>query len=358
MTTIRELADRLNVSVATVSRSLNDKPGVSQETRERVLQLAKELDYSPNQAARNLTTSKTRNVIFSVIRRQFPLGVDPFYPQIMQGMEEVLTGEDYNVTLVTINEDQLSNGPKSLAPLREKRADAVILAGPDIPPNFILETSTMGFQTLLVDNALRETQLPAVLADNQGGSFAITNHLIEVHGHEQIVLLRGPSKWISSEERTAGYLEAIEAAGLKPQIVQANDTTLETGQITAKQTLEAHPQTTAIVAVNDAMAIGAIRAAHGMDYKIPDDLAIVGFDNISWAAFADPPLTTVRIPKIEMGRIAARMLLEQLNGSISVNFRTTVATQLIIRASCNCTTQQDNDGSHTRPNAPDVSGST
>jgi DNA-binding LacI/PurR family transcriptional regulator len=254
----------------------------------------------------------------------------------MQGMEEILTNEGYGVTLVTITDDQIARGAKSLRVFQEQRGDAVVLAGPDIPPNFIIEAATLTDQTLLVDNTLQETSLPAVIADNQGGSIAVTNHLIKVHEHEQIVMLRGPQGWISSEERTRGYLAAMNAAGLQPFAVYAEDTTVETGQETLKKALEEKPNTTAIVAANDAMAIGALRTARKLGYSTPTELAIVGFDNISWASYADSPLTTVRIPKLDMGRIAARSLLDQLNGSISSPSRIIVATELVIRESCGC----------------------
>lgn len=336
MTTIRELAERLGVSVATVSRALNDKPGVSSEIRQKVLAVAKELNYYPNRAAQNLSTAQTRNILFFIHRRQSFLSADPFYPYIMQGMEEILTNEGYGVTLVTVTDDQIARGARSLRVFQEQRGDAVVLAGPDIPPNFVIEAATLSNHTLLVDNTLQETPFPAVLADNQGGCETITRHLIEVHGHTNIALLRGPEGWVSSEERTAGYMSAIKTAGLEPFVIVAEDTTLETGRETAGQALESKPGTTAIVAVNDAMAIGAMRAARQLGYAIPDNLAIVGFDNISWAAYADPPLTTMSIPTIEMGRLAARLLLDHLNGSVKVNTRTTVTTQPVIRTSCGC----------------------
>jgi DNA-binding LacI/PurR family transcriptional regulator len=336
LTTIRELAELLGVSVATVSRSLNDKPGVSSEMRQKVLAMAKELNYHPNRTALNLTTAQTRNILFVIHRRLSLLSADPFYPYIMQGMEEILTNEGYGVTLVTITDDQITKGARSLRVLQEHRGDAVVLAGPDIPPNFIIEAATLSDHTLLVDNTLQETPLPAVIADNQGGSNAITNHLIKVHGHEEVVMLRGPQGWISSEERTRGYLAAMNAAGLQAFVVYAEDTTVETGQETMKQALKEKPNTTAVVAVNDAMAIGALRTARELGYSTPHELAIVGFDNISWASYTDPPLTTVRIPKLDMGRIAARSLLDHLNGSVSSPSRIIVATQLIIRESCGC----------------------
>jgi DNA-binding LacI/PurR family transcriptional regulator len=254
----------------------------------------------------------------------------------MQGLEEKLADEGYSVTFVTLDDSQLTVGPSAVRVLQEQRADAVVLAGPEFSPRFILATANLGLPTLLVDNALRETPFPAVLADNQGGCRSATDHLIKVHGHQRITLLRGPSGWVSSDERAAGYLEAMEAEGLQPNVVEATDTTIETGREAALQVLDAQPATTAIVAVNDAMAIGAMRAARHLGRSVPDDLAVVGFDNISWATYSDPPLTTVSVPTIEMGRLTARLLLERIKGELVATSRTSVSTRLIIRSSCGC----------------------
>jgi LacI family repressor for deo operon, udp, cdd, tsx, nupC, and nupG len=210
------------------------------------------------------------------------------------------------------------------------------MAGPDISSSFILATATLDIKTILVDNALSKSSLPAVLQDNQEGCRAATHHLIDVHGHENIALLRGPNGWISSEERTAGYVLEMTSAGLQPIIYSAADTTIETGQEAALHALQTRPETTAFVAINDAMAIGAIRAAREMGLNIPEDLAIVGFDNISWSGYTDPPLTTVSVPMRDMGRMTARVLLDRINGTLSTSTRTIAAADLVVRASCGC----------------------
>jgi DNA-binding LacI/PurR family transcriptional regulator len=336
MSTLRDMADRLGVSIATVSRAMNDKPGVSTETRERVLALAQELQYLPNLSARSLATSRTNTILFIVHNRQFTEAEDPFYPFIMHGVEDALKVDGYNVMLRTLDDAQLAAGPTALRALQEKRADALILAGPDISPKFILGASTMGLTTLLVDNRMRDSSFTSVQPQNEEGAQASTNHLIETHHHQHIALLRGPSGWASSDDRAAGYLDAMDEANLEPIVFEAEDTTIETGREAANRAFEHHPQITGMVAANDAMAIGAMRAARWMGRRIPESLAVIGFDDISWASYADPPLTTVRIPTVEMGRLAGRLLLELIDGSVTVKTRVRVATQLVIRQSCGC----------------------
>ncbi len=331
-----ELADQLGVSTATVSRALNDKPGVSAETRRRVVAAAQAMAYRPNAAARALTTATTRTVAFAVHRHQFPLSVDPFYPGIMRGLEETLAAEHYGVMLLTLSDDDLAAGPAALPVLQEGRVDALVAAGPDIPPQFILAATAQSMPVILVDNALRQTPIPTVTADDTGGCRDATRHLIDVHGHRSIALLRGIPGWVSSDERAEGYCEAMNAAGLEPHVVSVEDTTIATGASALTDVLEAWPDTAAVVAINDAMAIGAIRQARKLGRRVPEDLAVVGFDDISWAEHADPPLTTVRVPIVQIGRRAGRILLDHFEDVVTVSSRTTLATELIVRSSCGC----------------------
>ncbi len=336
MLRLRELADHLGVSTATVSRALNDKPGVSAETRRKVVAAAQEMSYRPNAAARALITATTRTVVFAVHRHHFPLSVDPFYPGIMRGLEETLAAEHYGVLLLTLSDEDLRAGPGTLPVLQEGRADALVAAGPDIPPQFILAAAGRSMPVILVDNALRETAIPTVTADDPGGCRDATRHLIDIHGHRSIALLRGTPGWVSSDGRADGYCDAMKAAELEPRVVSVEDTTIATGAVALIEVLEAWPDTTAIVAVNDAMAIGAIRQAAKLSRRVPEDLAVVGFDDISWAALSDPPLTTVRVPIVQIGRRAGRVLLDHFEDVITVSSRTTLATELIVRSSCGC----------------------
>ncbi|MFV1857968.1 MAG: LacI family DNA-binding transcriptional regulator [Anaerolineales bacterium] len=336
MSTLQEIADRVGVSVATVSRALNDKPGVGADTRQRIIDAAQAVEYFPNLAARSLATSRTQSVLFIIHRRRFLAGEDPFYPYIMQGLEQALTSEGYAVMPVTLSASQLEGSLASIPAIQQRRPAAIVLAGPDISSPFIVAASASGLPTILVDNASRETSILAVLPGNEEGCKRATMHLIEAHNHSDIALLRGPPDWVSSEERTDGYLAAMKAAGMEPSIMAADDTTIETGQETTRHVLEARPDTTAIVAINDAMAIGALRAARQMGREVPKDLAITGFDDIAWAAYSDPPLTTVKVPTIEMGRLAGRLLIDRMAGSLTEISRTRVDTRLIIRESCGC----------------------
>ncbi len=329
--TIKDVAARVGVSVSTVSRVLNDKPGVSAETRRRVLEAVKELQYAPDVAARGLATARMQNIGFVIYRRPPHLSAD-FSTRIMQGVEEELTRHGYHVILVALKPTaSLFN----LKIVRESRVDGLILIGPRFPPRSILELKSAGLPTVLVDNTLNETKIDSILCDNRDGAYEAAKHLIE-HGHSRIVFLRGPAEWVSNRERCAGYQQAMSEAGLEPRIIPMPDTTIDTGYEALAQALETYPDLTAICAVNDATAIGAIRALKETGRQVPNDVSITGFDDVSWATLNEPPLTTVHIYLEEIGRFAARRLVDLIEGGSQVPMRISLATKLVIRQSCGC----------------------
>lgn len=330
-TTAKEVAARAGVSVATVSRVLNDKPGVGAGTRRRVLEAVEALQYVPDVAARGLATARMQNVGFVMYKMPPRLSAD-FSPRIMQGVEEELTLHGYHTILTALNSaGSLSN----MKMVRESRVDGLILIGPRFTPRAILELKSAGFPLVLIDNALNETKIDSILCDNSDGAYEATKHLIE-HGHSTIVFFCGPTEWVSNRERCAGYKRAMKEVELEPRIVSMPDTTLDTGYEALKQALEMYPDLTAVCAVNDAVAIGAIRALKEVGRRVPNDVAITGFDDINWADLNDPPLTTVHIFLEEMGHLAAKRLIELIEGKRQVPTRTSLATELIVRQSCGC----------------------
>ncbi len=331
--TIRDVAARAGVSVATVSRVLNDKPGASAETRRRVLKVVKDLHYVPDIAARGLATSRMQNVGFVMYKMPPRLSAD-YTSRILQSVEEELTRHGYHTILVAL---EPMTSLFNLKIIRESRVDGLILIGPRFPPRSILELESAGFPIVLVDNTLNETRIDSILWDNRGGAYEAAKHLIE-HDRSRIVFLRGPAEWVSNRERCAGYQQAMSEAGLELWLVPMSDTTIDTGYEAVGQALEMYPDLTAICAVNDAVAIGAIRALKEAGRQVPDDVAITGFDDVSWAALNEPPLTTVHIYLEEVGRSAVQRLVDLIEGSSQVPMKTSLATKLVIRQSCGCHT--------------------
>ena len=334
MVTLEDLARRLGVSTATVSRALNDQPGVSQATRQRVLQLARELNYIPNVAARGLATARTHTIAFVTACRSVPLSADPFYLRILYGAEEELARHGYYLIVSTLNGEH-SMDVREFRLLQERRVDGFILAGPDLPPRFILSLRATGIPILLVDNMLPQSVVDCVLSEDEQGGYEATCHLLK-HGHRRIIMLSGPASWPSNRARCQGYRRAMEEAGLPFLEFYQPETTIQTGYMAMMEALDRCPDLSAIFAVNDSMAIGALRAIRERGRTVPQDLAIVGFDDIEWAAHCEPPLTTIKIYKRQMGIIAARRLVEIIEHGDEIPIRSTVATRLVVRASCGC----------------------
>jgi LacI family transcriptional regulator len=339
--TLREVAEKAGVSVSTVSRVINDQPGIGAETRARVLAIAQELQFAPNAAAQNLATKRTRNIGLITCKWSMPSRfVAPTLDSV--GINDVCQRLGYHL-LTTLVDERVMKNAHQLPMVLENRVDGLILAGPAIKPSFILALHNSGLPIVLLDNRLRGTNIDCVLHENVESAYRLTQHLIREHQHETIVFLSGPDSWLSSQERAVGYGRALAEASLEPHIFYMPNTTVETGMEAMETALAELPHLTAVVAVNDAVAIGAMRACKVNGRSIPEETAITGFDNIGWAELHDPPLTTARAFGEEMGRQAAQRLIELIESKPDqehVRFRLRVGTRLVIRRSCGCLEQE------------------
>jgi DNA-binding LacI/PurR family transcriptional regulator len=341
--TLRDIAEEAGVSASTVSRVLNDQPGIGAETRARVMEVAQELQFVPNAAAKSLATNRTSNLGLVTYRWSTP---SRFLAASLDsaGITEESQRRGYHLLTSLVNEEAMKQ-PLQMPMVRQRRVDGLIMAGPAIRPSFVLELYNSGLPIVLLDNSLRGTDIDCVLHENETGAYRITRHLIEKHGHKTIIFLSGPESWLSSREREAGYRRALAESSLEPQSLYMDMTTLESGMDMMKQALDHLPRPKAVVGVNDAVAIGAMRACKAAGISIPSDIAVAGFDNISWAQLHDPPLTTVHAFGEEMGRQAARRLIELVennSGDEHIRIRLRVGTKLVIRQSCGCDDQQTN----------------
>ncbi len=331
---INEIAKRIGVSPTTISRALNDQPGVSADNREKIIKAAAEMGYTPNQHARGLATSKSQTIGFIVNKENYNFSNDPFYPLILLGAEEYFSQNNYHIMMTLL--DQEMKQPHKLPIVSQNLVDGLILAGPFIPASFIINLMSSDIPFVLVDNVLSQSSVNCILNDDEGGTYASVHHLIEHHGHQRISFLSGPHEWVSNRERLRGYRRAMDESGFEPKILFANETTIATGESMMLQALEKWPDLTAVCAVNDSVAIGAIRTASKQGRKTPDDLAVMGFDDISWAASNQPSLSTVTVFKQRMGFLAAQCLLNSIQQPNLPPIKTLVATELALRESCGC----------------------
>jgi DNA-binding LacI/PurR family transcriptional regulator len=332
MSTIEQIAKQLGISTASVSRALNNKPGVSEEKRRQVQELAASLNYAPSIAARSLATSTTHTIGFLSVDRPLPLSTDPFYLHVLRGAEQELSRRGYFLIVSTV--DMLQDA-RELLLLREKRVDGLILAGPFFPEHFIHSLKTAEIPLVLVDNAISQPPVDCILVEDEGTGFEATHHLLK-HGNCEVATISGPSNWPSSRLRGAGYRRAMQDAGLASAIYCEADTTQETGYQAMLKILNQHPSVQAVFAVNDLMAMGAIRAILESGRNVPQDVAVIGVDDVDLAAHTIPPLTTMHVPTRYLGIMAVRRLVQLLRNKEEPIVISMVTTELVIRSTCGC----------------------
>lgn len=332
MSVVEEIAKSLGVSGATVSRALNDRPGVGSELRERIIAKARELNYTPNMTARGLATSQTFNLGFFFHEKPgLPASSDPFYAGILHSVQQVIAKTNYHVSFEALTDDILDR-PADFRFVRERRIDGMILAGPDIPASFITAMIQTGMPIILLDNRLDFLPTNCVNSDDEDGAYRAGQHLLAL-GHRQVGVLAGPVHWASTARRVRGYHLALQEGSGNIAPIHMEATNIDSGLMAAKHLLAEYPGVTAIGAVNDSMAIGAIRAAKAQGLRVPEDLSVIGFDDISWAELNDPPLTTLRIPRQQMGKEAAHRLLMLLTDPEMQASEVIVPVQMIERHS-------------------------
>jgi len=332
-TSVKSIAQELSISTASVSRALNDQPGVGENLRARILEKAAELDLRQHMGARGLASAQSFTLGFFIRKKQdlSPYS-DPFYGEILHGVEQVVNGSAYHLAIASLDDEMLRD-PESFRYVRERRIDGMILAGPDIPADFILPMLRSGVPVVLVDNLLEFTQSHAVTSDDEGGAYQAARYLLAL-GHTQIGLIAGPEAWSSNRNRERGYRRALAEAGYPLAVVHMDWTNIDTGRAAFTRLLAQAPDVTAVAAVNDSMAFGALLSARAAGLRVPHDLSIIGFDDLSWAALSDPPLTTIHIPKHQLGAEAARRLLSLLNATPQVATHLLLSVSLIERSTC------------------------
>ena len=308
ITTMRDVAKRAGVSVTSVSHVINETRPVSYELRERVLAAMEELGYQPNRLARSLRSGKTQ-IIGTIV----PDSADPFFAEVARGIEDTAFENGYS--LILCNSDRnLGKEAFYTNVLVEKRVDGILFLAAGVSTERIVDLQQRGIPVVVVDRELPASNVDSVVTDNAGGGWSATRHLIDL-GHQRIGHIAGPSDLRLSKYRSTGYCKALEEAGIATDenLVVRGDFDFESGHRAAHQLLANDKRPTAIFACNDIMAIGAICAAVELGLRVPEDLSVVGYDDIPLASYSNPPLTTVAQPIYDMGVTAASMLLERLH---------------------------------------------
>lgn len=329
MTTIEQIALKAGVGRSTVSRVLNDDPRVSTGTRERVLTVLKEENYQPNFAARTLASGRS-DIIGAVVPMALPsVFGDPFFPRYLEGVAGACEAADALLMLwLALPEDEQRNLDKVLG---RGPVDGLVIAA-HVTNDPLVEALLRARRKFVLSSRYESDDVSYVCIDNRASARTAVTHLLR-SGRTRVAHITGPHRMLDAGDRLAGYTDALRDFGVPfdEKLVVEGDWSEPTGYAAMRRLISSGPD--AVFAGNDAMALGAMRALKEEGIRIPDDMAIVGFDDIPAAAAAEPALTTVRQPVRRLGEVATTTLLELIANPDGPPRRTVLPTELVIRAS-------------------------
>ncbi|MCM2430663.1 LacI family DNA-binding transcriptional regulator [Streptomyces sp. RKAG337] len=320
-----DVARVAGVSHQTVSRVLNGASHVREETRDRVLAAIRQLDYRPNSAARALVT-----------RRSQTLGVVSFGSvlygpaSMLDGIEQAARSAGYFVSVASLRSLDSRSVQEAVDRLRDQGVEGIAVIAPQTSAVSAIGKLSTVVPVVAVGSG-SESRVPVVAIDNESGALAATRHLLDL-GHTTVHHVAGPPGWLETTARQNGWRKALKAAGAPVPPVRSGDWSARSGY-EAGLGLAADPAVTAVFCANDHMALGLLRALHESGRAIPGDISVVGFDDISEAAYFSPPLTTVRQDFGELGRRALELLVEELNGAGHSRQHILLPPEMVLRRS-------------------------
>jgi LacI family transcriptional regulator len=331
--TLVDIAKKAGVSRSTVSRVINDQPNVRSEVRKRVWRVIEETGYQPNPAARSLASQRTGIIGLVIPRSVQSLFTDPFFPRITQGITQACNQHDYTLSLFLLHTEEEE---KKLYPriTRPGLMDGVIVQVGHMDDDLIPRLAeTMGTPFVVAGRPVSAPSTSYVDVDNVTGSCNAVLHLVR-SGYTRIGTITGPLTTATGVDRLEGYRNALNQRGLtiNDLLIAEGDFTDASGYFAAKRLLQHNPE--ALYVASDMMAIGALRAIRECGLSVPEDIAVIGFDDIPAAAISDPPLTTVRQPVRRIGMQLVESLLDIIENGNEPPRCVVFDTKLVIRASC------------------------
>lgn len=328
--TIKDIAKIANTSHMTVSRVINNHPNVKQETRERILKVIAECEYTPSTSARALISGENKNIGILIMYdlSQFP---SDFLAPVLEGISMTLLEAGYHTSLYF---DQIDE-KRDLAPIatfHKNTMDGVMVISADSKQAVCRRLSSVELPTVLVNQNYDIPGVNYVASDDFAGAYMATKHLID-RGHTHIAMICGNPKFSTSQERLKGYRQAMldNHIPLLEENLLVGDFNQDIAYASVKKFLPASPKTTAIFSANDVMALGAYRAIKEIGKSIPEDISVVGYDNQEFCDLVSPPLTSVRKHRRLMGEQAAAVILDRLQGNKGENI--SLSTNLFVRGS-------------------------
>lgn len=333
MVTRDEVAKLAGVSASVVSYVVNDGPRVvSPATKQKVLGAIEQLNYRPNSIARALRVKRTLALGLIV-----PDSSNPFFAALVQSIEDAAYENGYTLLIGNASNDQ-AREISYIRAFSERQVDGLLLVSSIATTKSLEQLQKINLPFVIVDR-LVDKKLPVstVVADNEAGGYLATEHLIW-HGHKKIACLGGPSDLTPSADRYRGWQKAMEQSGLEASsnLLIRSEFSCLAGYRAVKELLRGEKSITALFVSTDSQAIGALRAVIEAGLEIPQDFAIVSFDNIAEAAFTFPPLSTINQPVEQMGRVSIEMLLKSIQAPKSIFSKQVLPVELSIRRSCGC----------------------
>lgn len=333
--TAQDVADLAGVSRTTVSFVLNEVSGmrISEETRQAVLKAANQLNYHPDATARRMVSGQT--MVIGFVMRQNPeqAFADLFLPQVLNGLNQAASDQRYHILLQPISPDD--NSGAYLRLLHERHVDGIVMSGPRSDDQELLKIHAEGAPIVLLGR-LPGSGIPFVDVDNIGGAHMAVQHLVKL-GHRRIAIItNAPPEYTASTARLIGYRQALEEASIPTEqsLVRYGNFTPQSGWQAMNDLLSLESQPTAVFVASDTVALGAMQAIRNHNLRIPEDISVIGFDDISAAEFLDPPLATVRLPAYGLGWGAANLLIRLIARQEIKDTRLFLETELIVRESC------------------------
>lgn len=325
--TIKDIARLANVSQSTVSKVLNDRPDVGADTKRNVLKIVEHHNFVPNATGKALKRRFTDNIGVIFRRDDNPLS-NPFFSRVLEGIEAEIAFNDNNLVLYSMPEHKKPELPRMV---RERQVDGIILVGA-MNQELVRKLRKANVPLILIDTRTSVTDCPQVLIDNENGAFRATKYLIE-RGHRRIGFISGELSIPSFTQRLNGYKKALKHYDIPVRDELIKTGGFEAGYSLTKALLQTPEIPTAIFAAYDINALYGYRAIHEFNLKIPDDISIVGFDDIDLAKMAIPPLTTMRVYKEELGSVAVRNLRELIYHEAKIPETTVIPVKLVERNS-------------------------
>jgi LacI family transcriptional regulator len=301
--TIRDVAKEAGVSVATVSRYLNQNSYMSVDTEKKIQEVMARLDYKPNEIARGLAKKKSNTIALII-----PDMTNPFFPDLVRAIEKVAKAKGYSLLLINSDETELQ-AEEFWENFKRRYIDGFILASFEVDEKFLAILEGLNIPFVGVDRAVKLDALNVVWIDNYEGAKIATEHLIDI-GCKKIAHISGPNSFLPSFERKRGYLDTLAAkCPEQDPIILEGDFSLESGKALTRKLLKEHGEVDGIFLANDLMAIGSLKSMKPLNWEVPKDIAIIGFDGIKLTEFVEPALSTIEQPTYNIGAAVTTKLI-------------------------------------------------